>query len=122
MSAKKRTAQGSNSLSERPQELVEARPILQSVEAPALSNIALLLAEVADHLSKATRTLMELQPMEWMTAEQAAKYLGCDSVKAFEKIAAREDIPKHYLSARAPRYNRAELDAWLLKRRSTLDI
>ena len=44
-------------------------------------------------------------------------YLGCESVKAFEKIASREGIPKHYLSARAPRYNRAELDAWLLERR-----
>ena len=49
-----------------------------------------------------------------MTAEQAAKYLGCESVKAFEKIAARESIPRHYLSARTPRYNRAELDAWLM--------
>jgi hypothetical protein len=120
MSAKKRTAQTSKSLSERPQELIEARPILQSFEAPALSNTALLLAEVADQLSKATRTLVELQPTEWMTAEQAAKYLGCESVKAFEKIASREDIPKHYLSARTPRYNRAELDEWLLGRRGSI--
>jgi hypothetical protein len=52
-----------------------------------------------------------------MSAEQAAKHLGCESVRAFQKIAAREGIPKHYLSARAPRYNRAELDAWLLGRR-----
>jgi hypothetical protein len=49
-----------------------------------------------------------------MTAEQAAKYLGCESVKAFEKIAARESIPRHYLTARTPRYNRAELDARLM--------
>jgi hypothetical protein len=47
------------------------------------------------------------------------RYLGYESVKAFEKIAAREGIPKHYLSARAPRYNRAELDAWLIERRET---
>jgi hypothetical protein len=52
-----------------------------------------------------------------MTAEQAAQYLECVSVKAFEKIALREGIPKHYLSARAPRYNRTELDSWLLGRR-----
>ena len=52
---------------------------------------------------------------KWMTAEQASKYL-CESVKAFEKIASREGIPKHYLSARTPRYNRAELDRWLLGR------
>ena len=44
-------------------------------------------------------------PLEVGTAEQAAKQLGCESVKAFEKIAAREGIPKHHLSARAPRYN-----------------
>jgi len=53
-----------------------------------------------------------------MTAKQAATYLGCESVKAFEKIATREGIPRHYLSARTPRYNRAELDAWLTGRRS----
>jgi hypothetical protein len=41
---------------------------------------------------------------------KAAKYLGCESIKAFEKIATREGIPKHYLSARTPRYNRTELD------------
>ncbi len=52
-----------------------------------------------------------------MTAAQAARHLECESVKAFEKIASREGIPKHYLSARAPRYNRTELDAWLLGRR-----
>jgi hypothetical protein len=52
-----------------------------------------------------------------MTAEQAARHLGCESVKAFVKIVAREGIPKHYLSARAPRYNRLELDEWLMTRR-----
>jgi hypothetical protein len=61
--------------------------------------------------------LAEIQPTEWMTTEQAARHLGCESVKAFEKIASREGIPKHYLSARTPRYNRAELDSWLLGRR-----
>ncbi len=66
--------------------------------------------------------LAEIQPTEWMTAAQAAEHLGCESVKAFEKMAAREGIPKYYLSARAPRYNRSELDTWLMKRRSTLDI
>ncbi len=57
-----------------------------------------------------------MRASEWMTAEQATKHLGCESVKAFEKIAAREGIPKHYLSARTPRYNRAELDRWLMDR------
>ena len=63
--------------------------------------------------------MAEIQPPDWMTMEQAAKYLGCVSVEAFQKVAAREGIPRHYLSARAPRYNRAELDAWLMNRRET---
>jgi hypothetical protein len=68
-------------------------------------------------LSRTAKELTDIQASEWMTAEQAAGHLGCESVKAFEKIASREGIPKHYLSARAPRYNRAELDVWLLGRR-----
>jgi hypothetical protein len=60
--------------------------------------------------------LAEIQLPEWMTTKQAAKYLGYESIQAFQKIAAREGLPKHYLSARAPRYNRAELDAWLMAR------
>ena len=48
-----------------------------------------------------------MQAVEWMTAEQAAKHFGFASAKAFEKTASREGIPKHYLSARTPRYNRA---------------
>ena len=51
-----------------------------------------------------------------MTAKQVVKYLGCGSARAFEKMASREGLPRHYLSARAPRYNRAELDAWLMGR------
>ena len=50
---------------------------------------------------------IDMQAVEWMTAEQAAKHFGFASAKAFEKIASREGIPKHYLSARTPRYNRA---------------
>jgi hypothetical protein len=57
-----------------------------------------------------------------MTAEQDAKHLGCESVKAFEKIVSREGIPKHYLSARTPRYNRAELDAWLMRRKGVSSV
>ena len=83
----------------------------------ALSGIALALTEAAESLSRTAKELTHIQASEWMTAEQAARYLGCESVEAFVKIAAREGIPKHYLSARAPRYNRTELDAWLLGRR-----
>ena len=79
-----------------------------------LSGVALALTEAAESLSRTAKELTDMRAGEWMTAEQAARHLGCESAKAFEKIASREGIPKHYLSARAPRYNRAELDSWLL--------
>jgi hypothetical protein len=43
-----------------------------------------------------------MRAVEWMTSSECAKHLGCESVKAFEKIASKEGIPKHYLSARTP--------------------
>ena len=105
-----------NPLLETAQELGEAKRILEGVEATALSSVAQVLAEVAESLSRTAKDLTDMRAAEWMTAEQAAKHLGCESVKAFEKIASREGIPKHYLSARVPRYNRTELDAWLTGR------
>jgi hypothetical protein len=98
-------------------ELEEAKRILEDVEVKALSGVALALTEAAESLSRTAKDLADIRATEWMTAERAAKYLGCDSVKAFEKIAAREGIPRHYLSTRTPRYNRAELDRWLMDRR-----
>jgi len=77
------------------------------------------LTEAVESLSQTAKDLAEMRSTEWMTAEQAAKHLGCGSAKTFEKIAAREGIPKHYLSPRAPRYNRAELDEWLTGRHSS---
>jgi hypothetical protein len=68
----------------------------------ALSGVALALTEAAESLSRTAKELTDIQASEWMAAEQAARHLGCESVKAFEKIASRESIPKHYLSARAP--------------------
>jgi hypothetical protein len=53
---------------------------------------------------------------EWMTPDQAARYLGFPSAGAFERVVAKEGIPKHYLSDRLPRYSRSELDAWLTRR------
>jgi hypothetical protein len=103
-------------LSQTVQELEEIRRALEGVESTTLSGVALILAEAAESLSRTAKALSGMQPTEWMTAEQAAKHLGCQSVDAFEKIAAREGIPKHYLSARAPRYNRGEVDAWLTGR------
>ena len=104
-------------LSEKIRKLEEAKRILEDVEVKALSGVALALTEAAESLSRTAKELTDMRAGEWMTAEQAARHLGCESAKAFEKIASREGIPKHYLSARAPRYNCAELDAWLLERR-----
>ena len=104
-------------LSRTAEELEEAKRVLEGVEARALSDVALALTKAAESLSRTAKELTDIQASEWLTAEQAARHLGCESVKAFEKIAAREGIPKHYLSVRAPRYNRTELDAWLLGRR-----
>jgi hypothetical protein len=86
-------------------------------EVKALSGVALALTEAAESLSRTAKELTNMRGAEWMTAEQSAKYLGCESVRAFEKIVSREGIPKHYLSTRAPRYNRANLDSWLMERR-----
>ena len=104
-------------LVENIRELEEAKRILEDVEVKALSGVALALTEAAESLSRTAKDLADMRASEWMTAEQATKHLGCESVKAFEKIAAREGIPKHYLSARAPRYKRAELDVWLMDRK-----
>ena len=109
-----------NPLLETVRELGEAKRILEGAEATALSSVAQVLAEVTESLARTAKDLTDMRAAEWMTAEQAAKHLGCESVKAFEKIASREGVPKHYLSARIARYNRAELDAWLMSRREAV--
>jgi hypothetical protein len=106
-------------LAEKIRELEAAKRILEDVEVKALSGVALALTEAAESLSRTAKDFADMRTAEWMTAEQASTYLTCESVKAVEKIAAREGIPKHYLSARTTRYNRTELDAWLLGRRGT---
>src|SRR5919112_4342972 len=106
-------------LAENIQELEEAKRILEDVEVKALSGVAQALTEAAESLAHTAKDLADIRASEWMTAEQASTYLGCESVKAFEKIASREGIPKHYLSARVLRYNRTELDAWLMSRKTT---
>jgi hypothetical protein len=106
----------SRNLGEVARDLRDVKAVLETIEAKTLSGVALVLSEAVEHLSRTAKDLTDTQPTEWMTAEQAATYLGCDSVGAFEKIVAREEVPKYYLSARAPRYNRAELDAWLMSR------
>jgi|SRR5215217_32729 len=108
--------QSQNLLPETLRELNEVTQTLEAVEFTALSDVAVMLAEAAESLSRTAKDLADIHPTEWMTASQAAKYLGCESVKSFKKIASREGIPKHFLSARTPRYNRVELDTWLMRR------
>ena len=103
-------------LSETAGKLEEVRRVLEGVEAAALSGVAMVLIEAAESLSLTAKHLADTRPAEWMTAQQAAAYLGYESVQAFEKVVAREGVPRHYVSGRKPLYNRAELDAWLMDR------
>jgi hypothetical protein len=44
-----------------------------------------------------------------------ARYLG-KSPDAFEKVVARGEVPRHYLTERNILFSRTELDAWLMSR------
>ncbi len=70
----------------------------------------------ASSLAHTARELHEMSREEWMTPDQAARHLNCTSTKAFQKIVAKESVPRHYLSERLPRYSRSELDEWLMDR------
>ena len=96
-------------------ELGEAKRILEGVEATALSCVAQMLAETAESLARTARELREMSPDEWMDAEGAAAYLK-RTPKAFEKVVAKGDIPKHYVTERGILFSRKELDEWLLER------
>jgi hypothetical protein len=117
--AGKTPKQASNSLLTTNQELEETTRLLRATEVTMLSDVARALADAAESLSRTAKDLADQRSAEWMTPEQAAGHLGCRSVQAFEKVAAREGIPRHYISARSARYNRAELDAWLMGRQGT---
>ena len=64
--------------------LGEARRILDGVEATALGGVAQMLAETAESLARTARELKGISPDEWLT---------------FEKIVARGEVPKHYLTS-----------------------
>jgi len=98
------------------QSLKAAREALTGFESTALSAVAESLARTAESLERVTSRLEERQPEEWFTPERAARYLGMTSVGAWERIVAKEGVPKHYVSDRVPRYCRRELDAWVLSR------
>ena len=104
-----------DALFETAQKLEEARRILVGVEATALGGIAQMLAETAESLAKTARELKGMSRDEWLTLEEAAAYLKKTSM-AFEKIVAKGEIPRHYLTERGILFSRKELDEWLLKR------
>jgi hypothetical protein len=96
--------------------LSEINDSLQRYEATALADVAATLAKVAESLAHTARELHVTNREEWMTPDQAARHLNCTSTKAFQEIVAKENVPKHYLSNRLPRYSRHELDEWLANR------
>ena len=100
---------------ETAQKLAEARRILEGVEATVLGGVAQMLAETAESLARTARELKGISPDEWLTFEEAADHLK-KTPKAFEKIVARGEIPKHYITERGILFSRKELDEWLLER------
>ncbi len=96
--------------------LKAAREALAGFESTALSAVAESLSRTTEGLERVTRRLEERQPEEWLTPERAARYLSLPSAGAWEKIVAKENVPKHYASDRVPRYSRREIDRWLLSR------
>ncbi|WP_273843865.1 helix-turn-helix domain-containing protein [Rubrobacter calidifluminis] len=95
--------------------LRESRDALQQFENSALAAIAASIAQTAESLAKTARELREIAPDEWLTFEEAAAYLK-KTPKAFEKVVAQGEIPKHYLTERGILFSRKELDEWLLSR------
>jgi excisionase family DNA binding protein len=112
---KEKEARKTPSAIEIAQALSEAREALRGYETTALASVAVTLAEAAESLTRTARELHEMRRDEWMTIEQAASYLQRTS-KAFEKIVAMGEIPRHYITERGILFNRKELDEWLLRR------
>jgi hypothetical protein len=99
-----------------PQSAISSRDALRGYEVTALAGVAATLAGAAESLAHTAGELHEMSREEWMTPDQAARYLNCTSTKAFQEIVAKEGVPRHYLSERLPRYSRSELDEWLMYR------
>lgn len=109
------------------QALRDAQEALRGYESSALAGVAHSLTGAAEELSRTVQRLETMRPAEWLTAEQAAEYLGYISpgasdeerrkgTKAFEKAAQTVRMPRHDITPRVYRYSRRELDQWLLER------
>ncbi len=77
-----------------------------------------MLAETAESLAHTAERLEAMQPTQWMDTKQTAAYLAGKTKDSFEKIMYSTDIPRHYVTERGILFNRAEVDAWLMKRTS----
>ncbi len=95
--------------------LSEVKDALRSYETTALAGLAATLAEAAESLARTARVLHEMSREEWMDPDAAASYLK-RTPKAFEKVIAKGEIPKHYLTERGILFSRKELDEWLMGR------
>ena len=60
------------------------------------------------------------RPAPWMTADEAAAYLGYRTRAALYQAVRRGIVPAHRLGARRLRFHRAELDAELARHPSRL--
>jgi hypothetical protein len=104
-----------DSLFETARKLGETRRILEGVEATALGGVAQRLAETAESLARTARELKRIASDEWFTFEEEKACLK-KTPKAFEKVVAKGEIPRHYLTDRGILFSRKELDEWLLER------
>ncbi len=62
----------------------------------------------------------EAVPDRWMTADEAAAYLGYSTRAALYQAVRRGHIPAHRIGARRLRFRRSELDAELARAPSRL--
>lgn len=96
-------------------EIAVVREVLRGAEERTLVEVAGVLAEAAESMARTVEVVRQTQPAERMDSKQAARYLG-KSPDAFEKVVARGEIPRHYLTERNILFSRTELDAWLMGR------
>jgi hypothetical protein len=87
--------------------LRDTREALRGFETTALAGVAATLAQAAESLAQTAQDLHEMQREEWMTADQAASYLG-RSKKSFERIAPH--LPRSYVSRQDILYPRSLID------------